>query len=65
MRVYALSDPHLAFSTADKSMEVFGPAWKDYTQKIEENWLKTIQPEDLVLIAGDIFLGDEFSGCAR
>lgn len=54
MRVYALSDPHLPFGAEDKNMDVFGPAWKDYTRKIEENWLKRVKEEDLVLLAGDI-----------
>lgn len=35
-------------------MEVFGPAWKDYTRRIEENWTNCVGPEDLVLIPGDL-----------
>ena len=35
-------------------MEVFGNEWKDYAKKIEENWKKNIEKDDLVLIAGDI-----------
>lgn len=35
-------------------MEIFGPIWKDYEKKIEENWKKNISKDDLVLIAGDI-----------
>ncbi|MBI2742802.1 MAG: metallophosphoesterase [Chlamydiales bacterium] len=54
MAVYALSDPHLSFGVPQKSMEVFGPLWKEYAERIEENWRATIRAEDLVLIPGDI-----------
>ncbi len=54
MTVYALSDPHLSFGIPKKSMEVFGPAWAGYTDKIEKNWRARIKAEDLVLIPGDI-----------
>lgn len=35
-------------------MDVFGPAWENHAEKISENWLRAIAPEDLVLIPGDI-----------
>jgi uncharacterized protein len=35
-------------------MEVFGPAWKDYTRRIEENWIKLVSVNDLVLVPGDL-----------
>lgn len=35
-------------------MEVFGTEWKGYTQRIEDNWRKIVEQDDLVLIAGDI-----------
>ena len=35
-------------------MEVFGPAWADYQNKIENKWRATVEPDDLVLVAGDI-----------
>lgn len=54
MKIWALSDPHLCFGAPKKSMEVFGPAWKNYTDKIAANWLDCIDKEDLVLIPGDI-----------
>ncbi len=54
MKIWALSDPHLCFGAPKKSMEVFGPAWKNYTDKISANWLDCIEKEDLVLIPGDI-----------
>jgi predicted phosphohydrolase len=54
MAVYALGDLHLAFSVPDKSMEVFGPAWDHYAEKIEMHWKESISPSDLVLLPGDI-----------
>lgn len=35
-------------------MEVFGPTWKGYEEKIKANWEKIVKNEDLVLIPGDI-----------
>ncbi|MCH9626732.1 MAG: hypothetical protein S4CHLAM2_03600 [Chlamydiales bacterium] len=54
MTIWAIADLHLSFGVPEKSMEVFGPEWADYAEKIQTNWLKVIEPEDLVLIAGDI-----------
>lgn len=57
MRIWAIADLHLAFGVPDKSMEVFGPGWSDYQKKIHEAWTRLVQPDDLVLIAGDISWG--------
>src|SRR5580704_11030315 len=57
MAIWVLSDLHLAFGVPSKSMEDFGPAWKDYVDKIQKNWLALIKREDLVLIPGDISWG--------
>ena len=54
MRVFAIADLHLSFGIPDKGMEIFGPVWKGWTQKLEDNWKRDIQQEDLVLIPGDI-----------
>ena len=54
MSVWALADLHLAFGNPRKSMEVFGPLWKDYPEKIEEGWRSLVKEGDLVLIPGDI-----------
>lgn len=53
-KIWAIADLHLAFSNPDKSMEFFGPLWKNYTDRIQEYWKDVVAPEDLVLIAGDI-----------
>ncbi|MCC5832540.1 MAG: metallophosphoesterase [Chlamydiales bacterium] len=54
MSVWAIADLHLSFGVPEKTMEVFGPEWVDYAEKLKSNWLKSITPDDLVLIAGDI-----------
>lgn len=54
MPIWSLADPHLAFGVPEKTMEVFGPSWKNYAEKIQENWTRIVTPEDLVLIPGDI-----------
>lgn len=33
MALYAIGDLHLSLNS-DKSMEVFGPAWENYTERI-------------------------------
>ena len=54
MTIWALSDPHLSFGTPSKSMEAFGPVWKDYQEKIKTAWCKLVADDDLVLLPGDI-----------
>ncbi|MFP4499320.1 MAG: metallophosphoesterase [Vulcanimicrobiota bacterium] len=53
MKIYAIGDLHLKGGT-DKTMEIFGENWEDHSRKIEENWRKKIDNEDMVLIPGDI-----------
>jgi len=55
--IWAIADLHLAFGNPKKTMEVFGPAWKDYPEKIEAAWKARVGPDDLVLIPGDISWG--------
>lgn len=54
MKVWAIADLHLAFGDQSKSMDIFGPQWENYTQKIEAHWRELISAEDLVLLPGDI-----------
>lgn len=53
MGLYAISDLHLSLKS-DKPMDIFGEKWNDHHEKIKENWIKKIRPQDTVLIAGDI-----------
>jgi uncharacterized protein len=54
MKIFAIADLHLSFSTPQKTMEIFSDIWKEYQNKIEKNWKKLVSKNDLVLIAGDI-----------
>ena len=53
MKIFAISDLHLSFN-CDKPMDIFGGNWENYTDKIRNNWIETVDDEDIVLIAGDI-----------
>jgi len=35
-------------------MDIFGDHWDDHVERIERNWKEKVDPEDTVLIAGDI-----------
>lgn len=53
MSLYAISDLHLGLSN-DKPMDIFGGRWENYLELLKNNWIEYIQPEDVVLIPGDI-----------
>ena len=53
MKVYSISDLHLSL-TCDKPMDIFGPTWEGYWEKIVEDWRSKVTKDDIVLIAGDI-----------
>ena len=53
MKLFGISDLHLSFSNP-KPMEIFGIQWKNHFEKIENNWKKTINDSNIVLIPGDI-----------
>jgi predicted phosphohydrolase len=53
MSVFAIGDLHLPLGI-DKPMNIFGGRWDNYVEKIENNWKKAINNDDLVLLCGDI-----------
>ena len=53
MNIYAISDLHLSF-TSDKPMDIFGTGWEGHFEKIKSDWKSKVQPDDIVLISGDI-----------
>ena len=55
MALYAIGDLHLSLNT-DKSMEVFGPAWENYTARIRDA-LAALTPEDTLILDGDTSWG--------
>ena len=52
MAIYAISDLHLSKAT-DKPMDVFGPMWEDYENRIQKGFQK-LKDEDITIIPGDI-----------
>lgn len=56
MAIWAIGDTHLSHSV-DKTMDVFGAGWANYTKRIAENWCALVKPEDIVLVVGDISWG--------
>lgn len=57
MSVFVIADLHLATADSQKSMEVFGKRWKNYIQKIRDNWQRVVSDSDTVILPGDISWG--------
>lgn len=55
MSLYAIGDLHLSLDS-DKSMDVF-KGWENYVKRLEQNWRQMVQPEDTVVLVGDISWG--------
>lgn len=52
MSLYAIGDLHLSFG-ADKPMDVFGPKWEGYVDRLREG-LSVIGPQDTTVLLGDL-----------
>lgn len=52
MSIYAIGDLHLSLDK-EKPMDIFGTNWKDHEKIIKENWIKTVNNNDLVILLGD------------
>lgn len=57
MSVFYIADLHLSENDPDKKMDVFGGRWRDYTNKIVQNWSDTVTDSDTVIIGGDLSWG--------
>ena len=57
MAIYVIADLHLDINSNEKSMEVFGARWQNYTNRILGNWKKLVGENDTVIIPGDISWG--------
>ncbi|MCQ2447557.1 MAG: metallophosphoesterase [Oscillibacter sp.] len=55
MALYAMGDLHLSLNS-NKSMEVFGPAWDNYTERIRVS-LSELTADDVLVLAGDTSWG--------
>ncbi|MDE5946953.1 MAG: metallophosphoesterase [Oscillospiraceae bacterium] len=56
MSLYVIGDLHLSIGVPEKTMSVF-KGWDNYQEKIKKNWSDIIQPDDVVVLAGDISWG--------
>lgn len=64
MNIFAISDLHLSFAaTPDpdkwdvseyKPMSEVDEKWVGHARRIHQNWVATVEPGDIVLVAGDI-----------
>lgn len=52
MKVFAISDLHLSVNNP-KPMDIFGPAWDNYVDKVFADWREKVGKDDIVLLAGD------------
>jgi predicted phosphohydrolase len=53
IRVWAIADLHLSFANPDRR-ERYAARWRDHAAKIEANWNEVVQPDDLVVLPGDL-----------
>ena len=53
MKIFAISDLHLSVNNS-KPMDIFGPVWDGYLDKIFSQWKNLVSSDDLVLMAGDL-----------
>lgn len=55
MSLYTIADLHLPGADGKaKSMDVFGERWADAQNRLERNWRAVVDPDDSVVIPGDI-----------
>ncbi len=55
MAIFTIADLHLStLASTNKSMEVFGHRWEQYTERLAANWRRVVTDEDTVIIGGDI-----------
>ncbi len=54
MKIFVVGDLHLSFGITGKKMDKFGEDWHDHPSLLEKSWDSSIQPDDIVLIPGDI-----------
>ena len=52
MAIYVIADLHLSFSQ-DKPMSIFGENWEGHREKIKNNRISKVKPEDTVVLPGD------------
>lgn len=64
MALYVIADLHLS-EGADKPMDVFGEAWANHKERLEQAWRETVTDDDTVVIPGDISWGMRFDNTEK
>ena len=54
MSLFVMADLHLDIRSNQKSMEVFGRSWQNYTDRIATQWKNVVADTDTVIIPGDV-----------
>lgn len=52
MSIYTIGDLHLSFNDP-KPMSIFGDNWLNHEEKIKQDWISKVKPEDTVIHPGD------------
>ena len=52
MAIYVIGDLHLSFGV-NKPMDVFGDVWKNYEERLKQDWLLKVAQTDTVILPGD------------
>ncbi len=63
MSIFAIADLHLSLS-AEKKMDVFS-GWEGYVDILSENWNKLVNPDDTVVLPGDISWSMKLENCTQ
>jgi uncharacterized protein len=53
MSIWAIADLHLSFARPERR-ERYAGRWRDHATRIEREWRAAVQPDDLVLLPGDL-----------
>jgi predicted phosphohydrolase len=56
MQLFGIGDLHLSLGVPEKPMDIF-QGWENYMELLEQNWRSVVQPEDTVVVAGDLSWG--------
>lgn len=62
-RVFALADLHLSL-VGHKPMDIFGEAWRDHPRRMAQAWDRSVDPQDTVLLPGDLSWGRNLAEAA-
>ncbi len=57
MNTYLLFDPHFNHDKEGGIMQTHCQRPANFSTKISENWRRTVKPNDLIIVGGDVFIG--------